>query len=532
VLGVKNFYIVRQADGTLWNFAYKENFGIIYRTYDKNSWSNYNILVKNTSKAFSALILPDNRICIIYQSTSGNLLLKVYLGDEWKEYSILHKKGNSVNDIHFRTIYSSGNIQIFYSILQSRDNIRTLFHQTLTFLANDLKVSSPALIDTTNVNHANQFTVHALEDNTIFIMYQKLLNKYELGYKNFDVSSKTWSKFYNVDKNISPYTDYSLSSINNKLNILYIKNNGESNALYNSIGSVPNMELTKIAESNNLISCALFREKDLTYGFWISNNYIYSYYTNDFGGSISPIKSEGLKSMDITKSSFIEILSEGRYISNELYVQDGAALTILPNNFLNYKEKLKAEQNKLPSNMGSTKVSPYLTSNSVQESQLSNTEEQVVGIEMKLIKKDQLINQLNYIIREEKNKVVILTNRISLLEKNYVEEEDTQSRLFKDISSLQEALILREKRIHELEVAMVEKDAKLMELNKINSVNLELNTINDKTETEIKQYKIILINLNKSIEELNSKINTLEEEKAALIYDKTNSSLFKKFFNS
>ncbi|MGH4120192.1 hypothetical protein [Clostridium sp.] len=519
MLESKNFYIIKQTDGTLWNFTFKDNFGIIYRTFEKNSWTNYNILVKNASKSFSALILPDNRICIIYQSSSGNLLLKVYSGNEWTEHSILHKKVNSVSDIHFKTMYVSGKIQIFYSILQSHDNIRTLFYQTLT-LNKDLVVSSPVLIDTTNVNHVNQFVVHALEDNTICIMYQKLVNKYELGYKILNHSSANWSKFFNVDKNISPYIDYSLCSVNNKLNILYIKNNGQTSALYNVRNYISNPEHTKISESNNLTSCAFFKEGNITYGFWISNNCIYTYYTSGMGDSISPIKSEGLKSINIIKSAFIEILADRQCISNELYVQDGGVLTILPNNFFNYKHTL-AEQNKL---------SNHFNTNTVQESIPSNTEENVASIEIKLIKKDQLINQLNYIIKEEKNKVVLLNNKISILEKNYLQEEDQKSQLYKDISLLQETLISKETQIHELEKIMIQKEAELMELSKNNNNNAEGQiTKNAAMQNEIDGYKIMITNLNRIIEGLNSKIGLREDEIVEMTNEK-NTSLFKKLF--
>ena len=530
MLGAINFYILKQADGTLWNFTYKDNFGIIYRIFEEESWSTYNILVENASKAFSALVLPDNRICIIYQSSYGDLLLKVYSGDEWTEYSILHKKGNSASDIYFKTIYASEKIQIFYSILQSHDNIRTLFHQTLT-LNNELKVSSPVPIDTTNVNHVNQFVVHALDNDNICIMYQKLLNKYELGCKILDCNAATWSNYYNVDKNLSPYTDYSLCSVNDKLNILYIKNDGKSNALYNSRGDISSLEHTKIAESNNLISCALFKENDITYLFWIASNYLYSSYTNGVGDSISSIKSEGLKSMKIIKSSFIDIASDGRSISNELYVQDETTLTILPNNFLTYKEDLKEEQNKLLSNLMTTKVNSYSKMEFAKENTSNNTEENVVSIEMRLIKKDQIINQLNYIIKEEKNKVILLNNKVNLLEKDYIKWENQKSRLNTGTTSLQEALILKENLILELEKAMVEKETKLMDLNKLNSMSEEQNKKNVAMEPQIEGYKVSIINSNKTIEGLNSKISTLEGEKVALINDKNNSSFFKKFFN-
>lgn len=533
VLQTKKFYVIKQADGILWNFTYKDNFGIIYRTFDKTVWSTYNILVKNASEAFSALILPDNRIYIIYQSDSGDLLLKVYYKDEWKEYSILHKKSKDTNDIYFKTIYTSRKIQIFYSIHQPHDNTRALFHQTLE-LNNNLKVSSPVLIDTTNVNHMNQFVVHTLEDNSICIMYQKLLNKYELGYKIFSNNSSIWSKFYNVDKNLSPYIDYSLSSVNNKLNILYIKNNGETNALYNFWGYTSNPEHTKLAESSNLISCALFREGNITYGFWISNNYLYSYYTNDMGANISPIKSEGLKSLNIFKSSFIEISSENKYISNELYVQDGTTLTMLPNNFFTYKETLKTQQPKLRGTSRDTELSPHSSLDHESEYLTNNAEEKILGIEMKLIKKDQLINQLNYIIKEEKNKVLLLNNKISLLEKNSIEWEKQKSQFYKDISLLQESLISKETEIHELEKKMIENNVKLTTLNKLNT---NTNTENQHKEnlameTDIEEYKTLIITLNKVIENLNYKITTLEEEKIKPPNDKTNNSLFKKLFNS
>ncbi|MGH4138621.1 hypothetical protein [Clostridium sp.] len=165
------------------------------------------------------------------------------------------------------------------------------------------------------------------------------------------------------------------------------------------------------------------------------------------------------------------------------------------------------------------------------ESTSKKTEENGISIENKLIKKDQLINQLNYIIKEEKNKVMILNNKICVLENNYIQWESQKSRLFSDTNLLQEALILKESQIHKLEKAMLEEEIKLIELRKINLNSEEENKKNSQMEPEIKGYKISIINSNKTIEDLNSKISHLKEEKVELIDDKNNSSLFKKLFN-
>ncbi|MCJ7691070.1 MAG: hypothetical protein MUO60_17395, partial [Clostridiaceae bacterium] len=220
---------------------------------------------------------------------------------------------------------------------------------------------------------------------------------------------------------------------------------------------------------------------------------------------------------NVIKSAFIEISSDRRCNSNELYVQDGEVLTILPNNFFNYKHTLE-EQNKL---------SNSFNTNTVQESLPSNTEENVASIEIKLIKKDQLISQLNYIIKEEKNKVIVLNNKIGILEKNYLQWETQKSQLYNDISSLQEALISKETQIHEIEKVMVQKETKLMELSVINNIAEEQKIKNAAMETEIKEYKMAILNSRKTIESLNSKINIREEE---IVNDKANSSLFKKLF--
>jgi hypothetical protein len=521
VLGIRNFYVLKQADGTIWNFAYKDNFGIIYRTLEKDSWSRYSILVRNSTKAFSAIILPDNRISVIYQSTSGNLLLKLYVGNEWKDYSVLQKKNNSTNDIHFKIIYALDKIQILYSVLQSHDNMRALFHQSLT-IDNGVSISSPIIIDSTNVNDNNQFAVHEISNDSVCILYQKLLNKYELGYKMLGRDNSTWSKFYCMDKNFSPYIDYSLNEINNKPNIMYVKNNGEANSVYCTVGLSAGIEHTKLAEGDKIISCALFKDKNTNYNFWISNSYIHSCYTTNMNASISPIKSEILKTINIIKASYGEIDSESNSAVNDLYVQDGSNLTFLPSDFLTYREEENLKQSKAPGGKISNDASAYYK---MSYRHGHEGEEKVDNTEARLTKKDQIINQLNYIIKEERKKVLLLNNKINIIEKNYIDWENEKLQLNKDINSFQEMLILKENRINELERLILDKDTKSSNLNeKINKLSNNSEEYNKKSS----EFEAQIVSLNKTIEKLNSDINVLEKENGKIKRLESKSEEYKK----
>ncbi|MGV8980879.1 hypothetical protein [Clostridium sp.] len=179
-----------------------------------------------------------------------------------------------------------------------------------------------------------------------------------------------------------------------------------------------------------------------------------------------------------------------------------------------------------------SEISSHLSTNHVWDSSSMKTEENIVNIENRIIKKDQLINQLNYIIKEEKNKVNLLNNKICLLEKKYLQWEQQKSNLHKDTNLLQDALILKESQIHGLEKIMLEEETKLIGLNKINLKSEEENKKNAEMELKIEEYKISIISSNKTIEGLNSKISLLEGETVTLIKDKNNVSLFKKLFNS
>ena len=74
VLKDRNFYIVKQSDGLMWNFTYDDNIGIIYRVLKDNEDSFYDLLVGECRRNFSVLLFQNDDIYILYEDLCGNIL--------------------------------------------------------------------------------------------------------------------------------------------------------------------------------------------------------------------------------------------------------------------------------------------------------------------------------------------------------------------------------------------------------------------------------------------------------------------------
>ncbi|MCY6370548.1 hypothetical protein [Clostridium ganghwense] len=524
----RNFYTLKQSCRTIWNFTYKKNWGIIYKTFIDNKWSTYNVLVKECNKNFSALLLPDDRICVIYQDFLGNIILSIYNETNWSHHEILKKKNNTIKDVYLKILYSNNKIHIFYNIYLIQNNIRTLFHQTVD---KNLNLSSPKMIDTTNVTLINPFSVHVSDNQNIFIMYQKLKNTYELGYKILDNNNTMWSDFYVVDKNISPYIDFSISSMDNTFHSLYIKNNTKTNILTHCSGYLSDLTHVKIYESiNDIMLPCLFRKKDTLWDLWISDNSIHSCFSKDNGIDFSNIENELLQSPDIFKTIYISNSDNRQYEVNELYSNQ---LTLLPYTFVTSKNDL---QNK-------TNYTDHFNETSVtlkKDMPDLDVEKKLSYYNHKLIQKDQIINQLNYLLKEEKNRSQLSSSKLKTLEKKYIEFKNAKLNIDKNISLLKDKLISKDKQVSNLEKAIVEKEEEISFLeNKFSE--LEDNKTNDantivQLEEKLYEYENKILFLENELNEyeneisvLNVKIKDLEND---LANAKSNSSLFKKFFSS
>ncbi|MBP2031533.1 hypothetical protein J2Z42_000198 [Clostridium algifaecis] len=295
----ENFYIIEQSSGNVWYFYYNECLGIVYRIFKENLQSNYQLVTDTGTKNFSVVLFPDDTICVLYEDINGEINLTTCDGETWSEQKILKNIHRELFSPYFKAVVIKNKLYIIYSILNKITGISTLFHQTFDGKNN---LSSPKIIDTVKFNYNVPFNVYVLKNKKLFIMYQRLINNHQLGYKVFD--DKHWSKFYIIDKSIHPYKNYSIIIYNHRVHSLYIRSEKNNDKIIYTAGTNANFKYTELAENQDIISCTFFITHTQIWCSWIQHNKIFSSFSIDNGNSFSNPPYSKLLSSNIVKWSY------------------------------------------------------------------------------------------------------------------------------------------------------------------------------------------------------------------------------------
>ncbi|MCD3193961.1 hypothetical protein G8S49_00040 [Clostridium botulinum C] len=400
-----NFYTIRMSSNDLWNITYNKNLGIIYRQCIDKKWSNLFVLQKECNESFATILLPKNKLCLIYQNKDGNIVLSIYSSGQWEHKQILKWKGNKIKKAKLRALYIKNKIHIFYSLNLVSDSSEIVFYQTIDL---NLNISNPISIDDTIFSSENPFDINVLDNGSLVILYEKYKNSYELGYKIFNCNNNKWSDFYTIDTNIKSHSYFSLSCNNNTIHCLYVKNSSLENILVHCSGLFLDLNYITIFKSTNNISMpCFFKFKDTIWDIWISNKTIYTCYSNDNGLNIGQIHQEKLPK-SLLKSYYISF--EDNYslaFNNSLYVTPDNGLSFFP----------KILYNLLKNNSSYSKDS-HIVSKDIKN-YINNVEHKLSDYKKELSHKDKIINKLNSMLKEEKNKLSLYLTKLNNIENNY-----------------------------------------------------------------------------------------------------------------
>ncbi|PRR79935.1 hypothetical protein CLLI_06680 [Clostridium liquoris] len=303
VVNKRNFYIIRKSNGVVWNFLCDENMGIIYRILIDDRWSDYNMLTNSYVDDFYIALLPNDFIYILYKDLSGNIMLKIHDGLKWSKEKIIQSFQNPMLEINFKSISLKNEIHIVYCILNKKSKNITMFHQKID---ESLKLSDSKIIDTINFSNNLSFNLSVLKNHDLFIVYEKPINGYNLGYRILNKENGRWSNFYIIDENKEPLKDYSFLPLNNTLCVLAIKKEERTNSLLFYEGNLSNFKCNKIFEGNNLTSCSLAMIGDKPFGSWINSNDIYyNFFIKDAESIIVSPYREILPYVQVIKAKYI-----------------------------------------------------------------------------------------------------------------------------------------------------------------------------------------------------------------------------------
>ena len=439
----QNMYILKQSDGTIWSFKYDIERGIVYKTCKGEIWSNYSILIKEAKEKFSATILPNDSICVVYEDLDGNLMLHIFNHINWKAYYLMHNCKEDIFNIYFRTVLYKNRLFLFYSIYHKGSNKITIVFQTIDGTGN---LSSPSLIDDIYFHYDIPFYLHVSSENVLYIMYQKYKNNHELGYRLLSADAKSWSEFYVIDDCSLPFVEYSLLAIENKIHSLYIKKDEES--IYSITycrGNPLHHNRNNIWSGHNIISCAFFIINKHIWCLWMQNNQIYSTVSIDHGEVFSiPPQAELIETSSIFKATYISNFQENKrnmYIGEIFVVDNNNIECLVVDNICGIVHS-------------SNKSNKYLfyTKYLINKSYKSDKD---------LEEKDILIVKLKQMVEEQKIKLQYCENKLKTINNSMANFNENKNQLNEGISFLQDSLIIKEKRLNELEALYVEKEEEL-----------------------------------------------------------------------
>lgn len=447
ILDRPSLYIIKQSNGLIWNFAYEESTGIIYRLLEENSWTDYQVVTDKGTKNFSVVLFEDDNIYVLYQDIRGHINLIMYDGEKWSEQQILKNEKSEMFHIYFNTTVYENIIHIIYSILNKTTGSGFIFHQALDKKNN---LTNLKMIDRIKYDYQIPFNIYTTDNKEIFIMYQRLTDSHEIGYRIFN--NGNWSNFYMIDNSIYPYRDYSMLIYKNNLYTLYIKDEQTINSLIYVHGSYGNFEYNKLHEDINIDSCSLLIGYNQMWCSWVRENEIYSSFSIDNGSNFSnPPYCQFLTSSNITKTIFRSNCNEDirNFKFSDIYVIDESYLKYIT----------------IPS------ICPIIGDRRNNKSELSfivyfmdKVHENILLYEKNLKQRNQYITQLKYIQKEQELKSIFYEKKFEEVNKEYNKFKEGKQLLYENINFLQKSLIDKEGKINVLENANIEEENEILHL--------------------------------------------------------------------
>lgn len=467
-----SFYIIKQDNGTTWNFLYDEDEGIIYKFFKENKCSDYNVLTKIAQNNFSVFLLPDDSINVLYKDFTETIILMKYIEDIWTEQEIMKNSESEVFDVDFKAAVYNNRINIIFSILNKKDNTVTILHQILN---EENNLTNTKIIEKLKNDYYSSFNIYSVENKKLFVMYQRFPGQFQLGYKFFDKNTKEWSNFNLIDTNIYSFRNYSALISNEVLSALYIKKENNIDKLIYAHGKNSIFKKIELFNGINIELCSFFIIYGQIWCYWIKDKKIYNSFSINNGNNFSSYPFEQLlNSKYLFKVIYISnrLKEKKNVYSNEIYVAnyDDIKYLIFSNLYTYSKNNIK-----------SNKYMPYIEYYMVQVC------EKVLAYEKKLKEKENSINELKYMFEKEMLKLLSSENKnINIIKKNLItKEEKLKISQNENIENNKEIFVLKsELSKQENRILSLLDEIKNLQIT-INDLNSELTKLNSESNNSL-----------------------------------------------
>ena len=299
----RNYYIVRQPEGTTLSFAYQNGKGIVYRNLKHSEWSKHKVVIRECTGSFAAAQTENGIIYLVYEDREGNIILSRHNDKEGFKLMIFDNERKEEYGSCLGITIVNSKIHIVYSIKNYSKGCTMLYHQQVDEDMNPLTLN---IIGSINYDYTNPYLLHTTTEGKLYILYQRCKDNHSLGYKVLAAGGDIWSRFYEVDRSPNAFKDYSLLEYNNGIYITFIKKEESRDLLVCSFRENTKLQQAVIDEREDIESCSLFRAGEQLWCTWITEGKFYSTITLiehfDFSKKFFE---DMLKDYDLVKASFI-----------------------------------------------------------------------------------------------------------------------------------------------------------------------------------------------------------------------------------
>lgn len=401
----RDFYIIKKRNGTLWNYFYDVNVGIMTRQLKNSIWTGtkcYKARVKNN---FSLMLLPNDLVYLLYQDLAGN----IYVGNGSVTVPIFSNQDNRYK-VYFDGVVHGDLLHLFYSVYDENSKKTTIFHQSAD---QNMKKTSLYVMDKFDGHYSVPFMLYS-GDEKLYVVYQKFFKEQKIGYKELCGSQESFSDFYEVDSCSEQYACYSAYVSGEKPSILYVKADGNRHSLVYRGGGNGSHEGQEIFSSKRIDSCTLMKYNSHIYAVWVEKNKICcSFSTSEDGSFSTPPYQCLLHNQSIIKAHYLDNHSQdsGYIKSYQVYMPKSEPT----------KPYVLSDLQNIYDSPADAGFNSYFYKKILQD---------IGYYKEKAAEQQSMDRELEDRLREERAKVLAFEERIKNIEKEYLKFEEIKQELY------------------------------------------------------------------------------------------------------
>lgn len=320
-----DYFLVRNKMKNLLRFSYDHRLGIYYEVLINGKWQKKEVIYKESFENFYVIEDFNKNINLLCQDVSGDIILCILDGYEWKYKTLFYMKYNEIMPVEAKIFCSKNNIHLLYNLINESNTIEMIIHQSYKELSDWLPLDVLINIDCYS---SLSYSISQSYNSCVILINSMVYGIYKLSSRAFNISKNLWEKEMVIYISRMPYKDFSFCVVENRSHYLIVTEESNLNVLvyqYRDILTDKQIELQKnliLFEDEEVDSCVMLTLDNVLWALWISDKKLYGCFSRNNGQDFSdPIVYKIFDNIIPTKAHYKEFIEEEKiYIDNEIYI--------------------------------------------------------------------------------------------------------------------------------------------------------------------------------------------------------------------